>query len=801
VTEQLEFFNGFGGFARGGREYEIHLGDGRCTPAPWVNVIANPQLGFVVSESGASFTWALNSHENQLTPWSNDPVCDTSGEVVYLLDEDTGNLWTPTALPLRDSAVDHVTSHGIGYSRFRARSGVIASELTQFVVESDPIKISRLRLHNSSSRAKSVLVTFYCDWVLGATREGASPHVVTELDERSGVMLARNPWSEEFGERVAFVDMQGKQTQWTADRTEFLGRHGSLRRPRALMLRSHLSGRTGVNMDPCCAMQTSVIVPAFETAEVVCVTGQGNNRDDALRLAARYRALHPAQLLAGVSQQWEEVLGKVNITTPDRGFDIIMNNWALYQTLSCRMYARAGFYQAGGAYGFRDQLQDCMALVYSVPQLAREHLLRAAARQFEEGDVQHWWHPPGGRGVRTRISDDRLWLASATAHYVKVTDDQSVLNELVRFLTGPALVDSHDVYFEPGASDRAATLFEHCARALDASLRVGDHGLPLMGGGDWNDGMNRVGAQGKGESVWLAWFLVDTLTRFAPLAVRRGESQRAQRWSIHAQRLRDNLEEYGWDGAWYRRAYFDDGSTLGSAADAECRIDSIVQSWSVLSGGAPRARAERAMRAVTEHLVRRGDGLTVLFAPPFSGVRDAGYISAYPPGVRENGGQYTHAAVWCWRAYAELGNREMVAELLETLNPIHRTATRAGVHVYRCEPYVFAGDIYSEPPYVRRGGWSWYTGAAGWFYRSGLESVLGIQVEGATMTVHPCVPQSWQNYTVSYQYGRSRYVIRVRLEESELFSTHAGSRTIDLIDDGEVHDIQISCIPQIVGSA
>ncbi|WP_333872951.1 GH36-type glycosyl hydrolase domain-containing protein [Methylobacter sp.] len=759
----LEFFNGLGGFAEDGREYVIVLDNGQWTPAPWSNVIANAEFGFMVSELGSGCTWSGNSRENQLTPWSNDPVSDSPGEVFYLRDDDTNELWSPTALPIRVDNASYVIRHGQGYSRFEHVSHGIHSELLQFVSPDDPVKLSSLTLTNVSGRTRRLTVTAYVEWVLGASRTVTAAHVITELDTETGALFAYNPSDVEFGRRIAFADLCGLQTGWTGNRAEFIGRNGSLSAPAALLGSSALKKSVGAGLDPCAAQQKVIELAPNGRIEIVFLLGQGNDRLHARELVQRYRTTETATTFTQVTQLWDQVLGKVQVKTPDRELDILLNRWLLYQTLSCRMWARAGFYQVGGAFGFRDQLQDSMALTVARPDLTRAHLLRAAARQFDEGDVQHWWHPPSGRGVRTRFSDDRIWLAYAVAHYIKVSGDSHVLEQEVPFLQGPVLEPGQDdAYYQPSQSMQQASLFEHCARALDLSLETGSHGLPLIGSGDWNDGMNRVGNQGKGESIWLAWFLIATLSEFAIVAETQGDNERAVRWREHAARLKLAVETEGWDGAWYRRAYFDDGTPLGSADNAECRIDSIAQSWAVISGGAETERAQRAMNSVQEYLVRYGDDLMLLFTPPFNKTeRDPGYIKSYPPGVRENGGQYTHAAVWSVIAYAMLGEGDQAAELLRMLNPIKRSSTRTGIYAYKVEPYVLSADIYSEGPHARRGGWTWYTGAAGWYYRAGLEWVLGLQVRAGQLIFNPCIPRTWDSYTIIYQHENTRYDITV----------------------------------------
>jgi len=779
----LEFFNGLGGFDRGGREYVTILRHGASTPAPWINVIANPRFGFQVSESGSGYTWSLNSRENQLTPWSNDAVSDPAGETIYVRDEETGELWTPTALPIRERS-PYVIRHGWGYTSFEHVSHGISLELMQCVPPEDPVKISRLTLTNVSGKGRRISVTAYLEWLLGASRSVAAPFVVTEIDEETGAIFARNAWRQDFRERVAFADLAGAQTALTADRTEFLGRNGAADRPAALERRERLSGRVGAGLDPCAALQTTLELPAGGRAEVVVLLGEATDSAAARTLVVRYRQCDVADVLRRIGEHWDDVLGTLQVSTPDRAMDLLLNGWLLYQTLACRLWARAAFYQAGGAYGFRDQLQDIMALAVSRPLIAREQLVRAAARQFREGDVQHWWHPPSGRGVRTRISDDRLWLPYAVAQYRAVTGDDGVLDEIIPFLDGPTLVAGQsESYFEPAVSEARGSLFEHCARALDCSLTSGAHGLPLMGTGDWNDGMNEVGANGRGESVWLGWFLHAVLSAWAPLADARGEGARAARWREYVGVLTDALEREAWDGRWYRRAYFDDGTPLGAAANDVCRIDSIAQSWSVLSGAADTRRQAQAMAAVDEHLVRRADDLVLLFTPPFDDTRlEPGYIKGYLPGVRENGGQYTHAAIWSVMAFAALGDGDKAAELLAMLNPVNRTRTQADVRRYKVEPYVVAADVYAEPPHVGRGGWTWYTGSAGWMYRAGVESMLGFRLRGARLGVDPCIPRGWRGFRVTFRYHSARYEIVVE-------NPHGVSRGVATIElDGVALD-------------
>ena len=798
TTPALEFFNGLGGFAAEGREYIVTLGEGQWTPAPWSNVVANPQFGFLASADGFGSTWSLNAQQNQLTPWSNDPVSDAPAEAVYIRDEITGDLWTATPLPIREPSSAYVIRHGFGYSRFEHTSHGIALDLLQFVPLEDPIKISRLKMVNRSSETRQLSVTHYLDWVLGNQRSRTAPFIVTEIEPSTHALLARNPWGSDFQSRVAFMDMAGRQQACTADRAEFVGRHGSLAEPAALLETHRLSNRVGGGLDPCGAMQTTVTLRPGEATELTFLLGEEASSAAAVALMERYRSLDLDAVLKEVTAFWDQTLGAIQVKTPDRSMDILVNGWLLYQTLCCRVWARTAFYQSSGAYGFRDQLQDVMALVVSRPGIAREHILRAAARQFEEGDVQHWWLPTSGQGVKTRVSDDRIWLAFVAAHYLEVTEDAAVLDEQVPFLAGGPLAPGAQESFSAPEAKTVGSLFEHCVRALDSSLAIGSHGLPLFGAGDWNDGMNRVGAAGRGESVWLGWFLHATLLKFAPIAERRGQSATAAVWRKHAFALQQAIEREAWDGDWYRRGYFDDGTPLGSVASDECRIDSIAQSWAVISGGAERERAVRAMSAVDAQLVSRSDGLVKLFTPAFDHTaHDPGYIKAYPPGIRENGGQYTHAAMWSTLAFALLGDGDRAGELFSILNPINHASTRAGIHRYKVEPYVVCADVYSSPQHVGRGGWTWYTGSAAWMYRTAVEGILGVHLRGRILALAPCIPRAWTRFEITYKYGSSRYriavenprgvssgVIQASLDGREISVTPC---EITLVDDGNYH--------------
>lgn len=796
VAEASLFDNGTGAFSADGREYVSVLREGAPTPAPWSNVMANPRLGTVVSESSPGYTWFENAHEFRLTPWHNDPVSDTGGEAFYLRDEETGRVWSPMPLPCPGSGA-YRTRHGFGYSVYEHMEDGIASELWVYVALEEAVKFSVIRLRNLSGRARRLSVTGYVEWVLGDIRSKSQMHVVSDIDAATGALTARNPYNTEFNGRVVFFDVDAKERSFTADRAEFLGRSGSLAAPAALQ-RERLSGRLGVGLDPCAAIQVGIELVPGETHETIFRLGAATDHTAAMALAMRMQGpLIAHDALDAVRVHWRDTLGTMRVSTPEPAVDIMANGWLLYQTLACRYVARSGYYQSGGAFGFRDQLQDTMATVHADPALTRAHLLLSAAHQFPQGDVLHWWHPPQGRGVRTRCSDDYLWLPLAVCRYLDVTSDASVLDERVHFIEGRQVGPDEESYYDlPTASGLRSSLYDHCVRALKRGYGLlGEHGLPLIGTGDWNDGMNRVGEGGKGESVWLGFFLFAVLQRFRRVAQARGDDDFVRYCSDASQLLQESLDAHAWDGEWFRRAWFDDGTPLGSQLSDECRIDSISQSWSVLSGAADPQRARQAMASLDRHLVRRDHGLIQLLDPPFDKTgKDPGYIRGYVPGVRENGGQYTHAAVWAAMAFAQLGDTERAWELTRMINPLSHTHDAESVARYKVEPYVLAADVYGVEPHVGRGGWTWYTGSAGWMYRLLTESLLGLQRHGDQLRLKPCIPAHWPGYRLQYRHGESTYLV-------EIVQTADGDATLTLdgiaqtglhfplVDDRSVHHV------------
>jgi len=801
---ELKCFNGLGGFTEDGKEFVIYLGPEQQTPLPWVNIMGNSKFGALVSESGADFVWASNSQNDRLTPWFNDPISDPPGTAIYIRDDDLGVVWSPTPQPIRESDA-YRARHGQGYTTFEHNSHAIEQTLVTFVPVNNagglPVRLQRLRLRNSSSRRRKLTVTSYATLVLGSDPEETGMHVITKWDLQSKSLFARNSYEPELSERIVFATSTPAPTSFSGDRAAFIGRNRSLHDP-AAMEHERLTGDTGAGLDPCAALQVVVEIDPGQTAEVTFLLGQADDEQKLRAFVNRFR--DPANVEAALQETrrwWDRLLSTIEVETPELSTNFLLNRWLLYQALSCRVWGRSALYQSSGAYGFRDQLQDVMALVHAAPEIALDHIVRAAARQFVEGDVQHWWHPESGAGVRTRISDDLLWLPFVSAHYVRTTGDAAILDQIIPFLEAkPLEAQQTESLSIPVVSDTQGTLLEHCRRAIARSATTGPHRLPLIGGGDWNDGLNRVGLGGKGESVWLAWFEISVLNDFTGLLALRELHEQAKACRARAAQLARTVEAQAWDGGWYRRGYFDDGTPFGSRKNAEGRIDSLPQTWAAISGAGDSDRVKVALRSLEENLVREADNLILLFTPPFDKTTaDVGYIKAYPPGVRENGGQYTHAASWVAMAFARQGDGDKAVRLLRMLNPVEHARDEKDCERYKVEPYVMPGDVYSLAGHVGRGGWTWYTGAAAWTYRIWLEEILGFQRRGNTLTINPVIPKDWPGFRLRYRFQNTIYGITVENPEHcsrgvallEFDGVAAAEKIVTLRDDALSHQVRV----------
>ncbi|MBJ7880171.1 GH36-type glycosyl hydrolase domain-containing protein [Gelidibacter salicanalis] len=799
MPQDLKFFNGTGGFTSDGKEYKILIDKEVTTPAPWVNVIANPTIGTVVSESGSAYTWAVNAHEYRITPWHNDPVTDMGGEAFYLRDEDTGLFWSPAPFPIKSES-NYMTTHGFGYTGYEHIENGIASKMKVFVDKEAPVKFVVLTIKNNTDRLRKLSATGYLEIILGDVRSKTNMHVLSEYDVQCGALFFRNNYNDAFANRVVFFKIIGvNKYSNTTDRSKFIGRNRNLSNPQALY-RQDLRGKIGAGRDTCAGLQGKFNLLAGEEREVVFLIGSGEDKASAIKLTQDFSNLNVIkQSYDQMKDYWNEIVTTVQVQTPNESLNLLANGWLTYQTIASRLFARSGFYQSGGAFGFRDQIQDVLSLLHNKPEFARKQILLNASRQFTEGDVQHWWHPPVGRGVRTNCSDDLLWLPFVVYRYLNATGDLEILNEQTGFLESRLLLEGEDSLYDlPISGTSSSNLYHHCRLAINHSFRFGKHGLPLIGSGDWNDGMDQVGNEGKGESVWLAFFLYDILTNFEQVATKYGDTKFASTCKEEAIKLQSNIEKSAWDGEWYKRAWFDDGTPLGSKVNEECRIDAISQSWSVLTGAAPEDRRNQAMDSLNKNLVKRDMKIIQLLDPPFdTSDLNPGYIKGYVPGVRENGGQYSHAAIWTLMAFAALGDRKTAYELFSMVQPVNHALNQEDVQTYKVEPYVMAADVYANETHRGRGGWTWYTGSSGWMNQFIIGSLLGMELLVDKLKFTPCYPEEWPSVTISYRFKTTPYNITVFQEKDtegswwKMENEQGKGNIFPLKDDGILHEVEV----------
>jgi cyclic beta-1,2-glucan synthetase len=755
LLRDVLFFNGYGGFIDQGKAYRIF----KPCPHPWSNVIGSHAFGFLVTETGGGYTFSENCQANRLSPWRPDPVSDLKGEMLYIRNSRTKKIYCPLSVPMA------ICEHHFGFSRFFMKEEDFTIEVVISSSLEKKVKFWKLYITNPTEKELDLEYYLVVDWLLGTLSSKSKPHLVCDYDKQNQIVYVVNSYNHEFSHRIAFMGSSEDVYSFTTSRREFIGRNQDFNSPHALQtdkLLAPLKNAISSGTDALGAVHIVTKLFPHEEKEFLFYLGEESSLQAAKDASLNYSSLAVLhEEFTSVQNYWKEMTTKIAIKTPDVAFNTLMNGWLIYQTLTARLFAKTGYYQSSGAIGFRDQLQDTLALLAINPDLTRKQLLLHASRQFIEGDVQHWWNPQSEKGVRTKISDDYLWLPYVLLKYLEVTHDQTILEEKVSYLEADILKDDEqEVYIKPRKSEKIATLYEHCTLAIERALKLlGAHGLPLMGCGDWNDGMNQVGVQGKGESIWLGWFLYDILHKFSQITPK----ELGERYLREAKTLLENIESFGWDGKWYRRAYFDNGTPIGSSTSEECKIDSIAQSWSVIANSKNLERQEQAMDSALEHLVSEKDSLIALLTPPFNKMAlNPGYIKSYPSGVRENGGQYTHAAAWLVLATALLKKGNKAFELFSMINPIHHTLDQEQVEKYLGEPFVLAGDVYSTPPLNGQAGWTWYTGSAGWLYHVGLEALLGLKISGDTFTIDPCIPSLWKEFSIKYKVKNRCFTILVR---------------------------------------
>ena len=761
-TQNVKYYNEYGAFSEDGKEYIIRTNNDNKVPTTWSHIMANEKFGTVVTESNGGYTWYKNSRLNRVTSWNNSSSVNIPSEAIYLKDLDNGRIWSPTAMPKPDDK-NYNAIFGFGYAKYIHSSDDILQELEVFVPQDESVKINILTLKNNAPKKKKVKIVYYLKPVLGEDEIKSDGYIKLQYEENANVLIAKNLYKTEEFENIVYVSSSEKIKSFTGNKKSFLGK-GGITNPSGLH-RMALDNDNGLGKKTCMAIELEVEIESFSDKKISIVMGADDNIVNAKDIAYKYSKVQNCNMeLSKTKNKWNELLGRVQINTPYESLNIMLNGWTMYQTIVSRLLGRSGFYQSGGAFGFRDQLQDAFATKYIDTQILYNQIIKHSKHQFIEGDVEHWWHEENNRGIRTKFSDDLLWLPFAVIQYISYTGDYNILKVKTPYLQGAELQqhekEKYDKYL-PG--DVEETIYEHCKKAIDRACNFGENGLPKIGIGDWNDGFSNIGPEGKGESVWLGFFLYMILEGFVKISENKHDKKNATKYREIMDRLRNYLNNNGWDGRWYKRAFADNGDVYGSMENEECKIDSIAQSWSVISGVGEENKKISAMESLEKHLVDTENGIIKLLDPPFyKGKLEPGYIKAYLPGVRENGGQYTHAAIWAIIAEAMLGKGDKAVELYRMITPIEHSRTKEAANKYKVEPYVIAADVYSYQNLAGCGGWTWYTGSSSWYYLAGIQYLLGLNINHNIMTIRPCIPKEWEEYSIRFKFGESIYNIKVK---------------------------------------